>query len=55
METCWIVDLEAGLVEQWRPDDSRPDIISDSLRWRVDRDAPGVSIDVVRLFADLPA
>ena len=55
VETYWIVDLEAGLVEQWRPDDTRPEIISDSLRWRVDRDAPEVSIDVVRLFADLPA
>lgn len=55
VETYWIVDLEAGLVEQWRPDDTRPEIISDSLRWRVDRDTPEVSIDVVRLFADLPA
>lgn len=55
VETYWIVELEAGLVEQWRPDDTRPEIISDILRWRGERDAPEVSIDVARLFADLPA
>ncbi len=55
VETYWIVDLEAGLVEQWRPDDPRPEIISDSVRWRVDRDAPELSIDLTRLFGNLPA
>ncbi len=55
VETYWIVELEAGLVEQWRPDDTRPEIISDLLRWRVDREAPEVSIDLMQLFANLPA
>ena len=55
VETYWIIEPGAGLVEQWRPDDTRPEIISDTLTWRVDRDAPEVSIDVARLFADLPA
>ena len=55
VETYWIIEPGAGLVEQWRPDDTQPEIISDTLTWRVDRDAPDVSIDVARLFADLPA
>lgn len=33
----WIVDLDARLVERWRPDDTRPEIISDTLIW----DLPG--------------
>ena len=29
----WIVDLEARLVERWRPDDERPEILVDTLTW----------------------
>ncbi|MGH7676139.1 MAG: Uma2 family endonuclease [Gemmatimonadales bacterium] len=29
----WIVDLDARLVERWRPEDDRPEIVSDVLRW----------------------
>lgn len=29
----WIVDLEARLVERWRPDDERPEILVESLTW----------------------
>ena len=27
----WIVDLDARLVERWRPDDERPEIVSETL------------------------
>ncbi len=54
VETYWIVEPAAQLVEQWRPDDDRPEIIGDTLRWRVDRGQPEASIDLARLFADLP-
>jgi len=29
----WIVDLDARLVERWRPDDDRPEILTDQLTW----------------------
>lgn len=29
----WIVDLDARLIERWRPDDQRPEIVRDRLEW----------------------
>ena len=54
VETYWVVEPGAQLVEEWHPDDARPAIISDRLVWRVDPDAPEVVIDVAELFAGLP-
>ena len=30
----WVVDLDARLVERWRPDDERPEILAQTLDWR---------------------
>ena len=30
----WIVDLDARLIEPWRPDDQRPEIITERLTWQ---------------------
>ena len=54
VETYWIVEPDAQLIEQWHPDDTRPAIISDWLVWRVDPGAPEMVIDVAELFAGLP-
>ena len=46
----WIVDLDARLVERWRPEDERPEIVTDMLRWEP---APGitpVAIDIQQLL-----
>ena len=29
----WIVDLDARLIERWRPEDSRPEIVGEELEW----------------------
>lgn len=29
----WVVDLDAGLLERWRPDDERPEIITGVFSW----------------------
>jgi Uma2 family endonuclease len=29
----WIVDLDARIVERWRPGDERPEIVADRLEW----------------------
>ncbi|MGH7645941.1 MAG: Uma2 family endonuclease [Gemmatimonadales bacterium] len=45
----WIVDLDARLVERWRPEDERPEVVSDVLRWEP---AAGVAaaVDLPSLF-----
>lgn len=52
--TYWIVDPDAGLVEVWRPEDKRPEIVADTLRWRLEPGAPELTIDVRELLTDLP-
>jgi Uma2 family endonuclease len=32
----WVVDPDACLVERWTPDDARPEILDETLEWRVD-------------------
>ena len=32
----WIVDPDARLVERWRPDDERPEILEETLTWQPD-------------------
>jgi len=52
--TYWVVDADARLVEVWHPDDERPEIVTDTLRWRVTPDAPELTIDLPDVFAVLP-
>ncbi|MBI4501778.1 MAG: Uma2 family endonuclease [Gemmatimonadetes bacterium] len=37
----WIVDLDARLIERWRPDDARPEIIDQIMRWELPGGAKG--------------
>ena len=55
VRTYWIVDHDGGVVEVWRPEDERPRIVTDVLRWRVDLAAPDLAIDVRQLCEGLPA
>jgi Uma2 family endonuclease len=48
----WIVDLDARVVERWRPHDTRPEIIADILVWQPQSDIAALSIDLVELFAE---
>ena len=48
--TYWIVDPDAAVVEVWRPDDQRPEIVTDLLRWRVAPDAQELNIDLAEIF-----
>ena len=39
----WIVDLDARLVERWRPGDARPEVLADRLAWEP---APGLRLEL---------
>ena len=43
----WIVDLDGRVIERWRPDDTRPEILAERLQWEPD--------EGVVLSLDLPA
>jgi Uma2 family endonuclease len=49
----WIVDIDARLVERWRPGDERPEIISKTLIWSPNGAAQPLAIEIDALFADL--
>jgi len=54
VETYWVVDHDAAVVEVWHPEDQKPEIATDEIRWRVTPDAPELRIDLDQLFAPLP-
>ncbi len=49
----WIVDLDARLVERWRPGDDRPEVLTASLRWHPDPATPPLEIDLPQFFAQV--
>ncbi|HUL69771.1 MAG TPA: Uma2 family endonuclease [Gemmatimonadales bacterium] len=49
----WIVDLDARVVERWRPVDERPEILSETIEWKPDPAADGLVVDLPVLFAEV--
>ena len=49
----WIVDVDARVVERWRPDDERPEILSHRLEWRPDPGRAALAIDLVEYFTEV--
>lgn len=51
----WIVDAPARLIERWRPDDVRPEVLTESIDWRptADPDGPALAIDLPAFFGEL--
>lgn len=47
----WIVDLDARLIERWRPDDDRPEIADQILTWHPAGAAAQLIVDLTALFA----
>jgi len=46
----WIVDLDARLVERWRPNDERPEIVMETLRWEPGPNVEPILIELPELF-----
>ena len=49
----WIVDIDARLVERWRPADARPEILIDRLVWTPPGATAGLELDLVAFFSTL--
>jgi len=47
----WIVDLDSRVVERWRPDDERPEVLHDALAWTDDASGAQCTIDLTKFFA----
>ena len=49
----WIVDVDARLVERWRPDDERPELLPETIEWRPDPARPPLVVDLAAYFAEV--
>jgi len=47
----WIVDIDARVVERWRPGDERPEVLGESIEWRPVPGADPLAIVLPPLFA----
>jgi Uma2 family endonuclease len=46
-----VVDLDARLVERWRPGDERPEVLSERLVWQPDAAQPAFELELARFFS----
>lgn len=53
VEEYWIVDLDARLVERWRPGDRSPEIVTERLAWQPAGASAALEVDVAAYFAKL--
>jgi len=51
----WIVDLDARVVERWRPSDKRPEVAAEKLEWKPEPTLPPFTLDLVALFREVHA
>ena len=49
----WIVDVDARLLERWRPEDERPEILAEQLEWTPDPAHPPLLVDLPAYFRDV--
>ena len=48
----WIVDLDARLVERWRPEDVRPEILDERLTWAPPELSAPLTLDLPAVFRE---
>jgi Uma2 family endonuclease len=46
----WIVDPDARVIERWRPDDERPEILAERITWQPEGTAEPLTIELPPLF-----
>ncbi|MFN8572031.1 MAG: hypothetical protein U0132_08245 [Gemmatimonadaceae bacterium] len=53
MPEYWIVDLDGRVVERWRPDDTRPEVVHTTLEWFPPGATVALTLDLVALFREV--
>jgi Uma2 family endonuclease len=48
----WIVDLDGRVVERWRPEDTRPEVLGDRLQWTAG-DGAELDLDLEEFFREV--
>ena len=49
----WIVDLDARLIERWRPGDERPEILDGTLTWQPPGAGAPLTVDLPAFFREV--
>lgn len=49
----WVVDLEARVVERWRPGDERAEVADERIAWHPAGAAAPCAVDLVAFFAEV--
>jgi Uma2 family endonuclease len=49
----WIVDLDARVIERWRPDDERPEMLSTRIEWLPTGASAPFTLGLVAYFAEV--
>jgi Uma2 family endonuclease len=49
----WIVDLDARVLERWRPGEERPEILAERFEWQPPNAAATLVIDLEQYFAEV--
>ena len=49
----WIMDLDARLIERWRPGEDRPEILTERIEWQPDRAVEPLKVDLVEYFREV--
>ncbi|MBA3854066.1 MAG: Uma2 family endonuclease [Gemmatimonas sp.] len=47
----WVVDLDARVIERWRPGDDEPEVVRGTLRWQPRTAAQALELDLAAFFA----
>jgi Uma2 family endonuclease len=49
----WVVDIDARLIERWRPGDARPEIVSELIRWHPEGATAAFVVDLAEYFGQV--
>jgi len=49
----WIVDVDARVIERWRPDDERPEILAERIGWQPDPTFAPLTLELASYFKEV--
>ena len=49
----WIVDLDARVIERWRPEDTRPEILADRITWQPEGAIDPMTVDLGEFWEEV--